>query len=72
VIGETDDDRSYPLPRVDHDPRFTVGVSIDVAGVLVKHGYPEITSGADLRELQQALFRFLYEPLTSGREVEAP
>lgn len=54
--------RSYPLPRQPDDPRFSSGLIIDVAEVLAAHGYPKLTSGGDLVELQQALFRFLYEP----------
>jgi hypothetical protein len=52
----------YPLPAVDDDPpRFTVGLVLDVARVLAEHGYPPVAAaGADLVELQQALFRFLY------------
>lgn len=54
-------DRQYPItPAPDEDPRFTLGLALDVANVLKAHGYPEITSGLDLVELQQALFRFLY------------
>lgn len=41
-------DRVYPLPRADEDPRFTVGLVIDVNQVLVEHGYPPATSGGDL------------------------
>jgi hypothetical protein len=52
--------RTYPLPRPDHDPRFTTGLLFDVRRVLAEHGYPEITSGGDLVELQMALFGFLY------------
>lgn len=51
---------TYPLPRPDEDPRFTLGFAIDLAGVLTKHGYPEL-SGIDLVRLQQALYGFLYE-----------
>lgn len=53
--------RTYPLPRPDHDPRFTLGLVADVADILVRHGYPRIEFGGDVVELQQALFRFLYE-----------
>lgn len=55
-------DRLYPLPRPDDDPRFTLGLALDVAGVLHRHGHPEITAGLDVVDLQQALFRFLYGP----------
>ncbi len=52
--------RNYPLPQPDDDARFTFGLTLDVAAVLEKHGYPAVAAGADLRELQAALFRFLY------------
>ena len=52
---------SYPLPRPADDPRFTVGLWIDVVKVLTEHGYPPLT-GPDVVELQQALFQFLYGP----------
>lgn len=52
---------TYPLPRPTEDPRFTQGLSIDVAKVLAQHGYPQITEGMDLLRLQGALFGFLYE-----------
>lgn len=56
-------DRHYPItPPPDDDPRFTLGLALDIAGALHAHGYPAITSGADVVELQQALFRFLYGP----------
>jgi hypothetical protein len=52
--------RIYPLPQPDDDPRFTLGLTFDVARALAGHGYPMVTSGPDLIELQQALFGFLY------------
>ncbi len=54
--------RRYPLPRPTsgEDPRFTFGMFMDVAEVLERHGYPPITTGRDLLELQMALFRYLY------------
>lgn len=55
--------REYPItPAPDDDPRFTLGLAIDVAGVLEAHGYPKITAGLDYVDLQQALYRFLYGP----------
>lgn len=54
--------RAYPLPRPDDDPRFTFGLTLDVAKVLAEHGYPPITSGADHVELKMAIFSFLYAP----------
>lgn len=49
----------FPLPASDDDPRFNLGLVLDVADVLVAHGYPRPAS-TDWAELQQALFRFLY------------
>lgn len=51
--------RAYPLPRPENDPRFTLGMQLDVAQVLEKHGFPKV-SGVDLVELGQALFGFLF------------
>jgi hypothetical protein len=54
-------DRAYPIsPRPDDDPRFTFGLTIDVAEVLEKHGYPPVKAGLDIVDLRQALFGFLY------------
>lgn len=54
--------RSYPIPASadDPDPRFTLGLTFDVAKVLAEHGYPPITAGGDLVALQTVLFDFLY------------
>ncbi|MFJ8929316.1 hypothetical protein ACIRLA_22325 [Streptomyces sp. NPDC102364] len=53
--------RQYPIrPIPDDDPRFTLGLTLDVANVLVEHGYPKVTAGLDFVDLQQALYRFLY------------
>lgn len=55
--------RAYPIrPKPDDDLRFTYGLLIEVGEVLARHGYPPITSGADLVALRQALYRFLYVP----------
>lgn len=51
---------AYPLPAPVADPRFTFGLVADAAKVLEAHGYPPITFGTDLVNLQQALFRFLH------------
>jgi hypothetical protein len=51
---------NYPLPRPDDDPRFTLGLAVELRDVLTKHGYPEMT-GIDIVNLQQALYGFLYE-----------
>lgn len=61
-------ERVYPIrPRPEEDPRFNLGLALDVAQVLQDHGYPPITGGRDFLELQQALFGFLY----SGPDDEA-
>jgi hypothetical protein len=54
---------AYPISRPDTgtDSRFTVGLALDVAAVLARHGYPPLTSGADLLRLQQALFTLIYQ-----------
>lgn len=54
-----DQARVYPIPRADDDPRFTFGLTLDVADALGRHGYP-IAAGGDFVALQQALFVFLY------------
>jgi hypothetical protein len=51
----------YPLPQPADDPRFTFGLTSDVAKVLAEHGYPPITDGADFVRLQMALFGFVFE-----------
>lgn len=52
----------YPLPAPADDPRFTVGLVLDVAAVLAGHGYPPLRAGADLVRFQQALFTTIYQP----------
>lgn len=54
---------NYPIPRPEHgdDPRFTIGLAIDVAAVLHRWGYPPITTGHDFIRLQQALFTCIYQ-----------
>jgi hypothetical protein len=59
-----DTDRpAYPIIRPDAgtDSRFTVGLALDVAAVLHRHGYPPMTTGTDLLRLQQALFTLIYQ-----------
>jgi hypothetical protein len=57
------DQPAYPISRPDSgdDPRFTLGLALDVAAVLHAHGYPAVTTGTDLRHLQQALFTAIYQ-----------
>lgn len=51
---------TYPVPHPGtDDPRFTFGLGIDVADVLVRHGYPPPDEAAQLR-LMQTLFQFIY------------
>jgi hypothetical protein len=61
---------AYPIPRprTGSDTRFTLGLTLDVADVLTRHGYPPLTTGADLRRLQQALFTAIYQPATTTQE----
>jgi hypothetical protein len=56
----------YPIPRPDTggDHRFTVGLALDVAAVLTRHGYPPVTTGGDLLRLQSALFTLIYQEPT--------
>lgn len=57
-------DHNYPLPGREYGHMFTAGVWLDVHQVLVRqHGFPEM-KGADLVELQQALFKFLFVETT--------
>ncbi|WP_214365607.1 hypothetical protein [Pseudonocardia sp. H11422] len=51
--------RVYPLPAPGEDPRFTIGLHLDVARLLVQHGYPE-PGPLDLADIGQALYRLLY------------
>ena len=56
-------DPVYPLPKpAGRGDRAAVGLALDVAELLEKHGYPPVTSGPDLARLYQALYRFLYKP----------
>jgi hypothetical protein len=54
---------AYPLPHPESgdDSRFTIGLTLDVADVLTRHGYPPLTAGADLLHLQMALFAAIYQ-----------
>jgi hypothetical protein len=62
---------TYPLPRpgADTDERFTIGLVLDVADVLTRHGYPRPACGADLVRLQQALFAAIYQPTCQPQEI---
>ena len=52
----------YPIPRPSggDDPRFRLGLAIDISTVLTAHGYPPITA-ADLPYWQQRLFTTIYQ-----------
>ena len=58
---------AYPIRRPNRDAdsgtddRFTVGLTLDIAAVLARHGYPPITTSADLLRVQQALFTLIYQ-----------
>jgi hypothetical protein len=54
---------AYPIagPASGDDPRFSLGLALDVAQVLTRHGYPPFGAGADLTHLQQALFKAIYQ-----------
>jgi hypothetical protein len=58
--------RTYPIPTPADDARFNYGLIADVIRVLVDHGFPPITSGGDIVELQMALFGFLYRQADGG------
>jgi hypothetical protein len=52
----------YPLPRAagGDDARFTLGLALDIAAVLARHGYPRVTNGRDLVHWQLALHAAIY------------
>ena len=61
---------AYPIPRpTDVDHRFTVGLALDVAAVLARHGYPPVATGSDLLRLHTALFTLIYQQPTSNPEI---
>jgi hypothetical protein len=67
--------RTYPLPRPADDRRFTLGLTLEVAAVLERHGYPAVSEGLDFVQLQQALFGFLYaadKPVADGPQPTQP
>jgi len=53
----------YPIarPAAGDDARFSVGLALDVAAVLHRHGYPPLTTGSDLVRLQITLFNLIYQ-----------
>lgn len=54
---------AYPIPRPasSDDARFCLGLTLDVAEVLHRYGYPPVLTGADLSRLEQALFTLIYQ-----------
>jgi len=60
------DRTTYPIRRPEHgvDLRSTVGLALDIAAVLARHGYPPVVTGADLLHPHQALFRLIYQETT--------
>jgi hypothetical protein len=55
--------RRFPLPRPESDPRFTIGLLLEVAKVLKDRGFPELgDDGRDLVALQEAHFGFICAP----------
>jgi hypothetical protein len=54
----------YPTARPaagDADARFNVGLALDVAAVLPRHGYPSLATDAGLVRLQATLFSLIYQ-----------
>jgi hypothetical protein len=49
---------AHPLPRPANgaDAQFSLGLALDVAAIMTRHGYPVRTTGEDLIRLQQAVF----------------
>jgi hypothetical protein len=66
-IGE----RVYPLPRPENtEPSLPFGLVVTVAHDLTVHGFPRVGSSDELRELEQALVRFLYHDGGYSRDVD--
>jgi hypothetical protein len=53
---------AYPLEvaTAASDARFTLGLALEVADVLTRHGYPPLVRGEDLLRLQHYLFKMIY------------
>ncbi|MFD1044500.1 hypothetical protein ACFQ1S_02295 [Kibdelosporangium lantanae] len=67
MVGPQQPPEIYPLghPESGSDSRFTIGLVLDVADVLAKHGYPDIfaaKSATDYLQVRAALFQFIYGP----------
>ena len=64
--------RNYPMAAPAEDPRFTLGLALDVAEVLRGAGYEDELTGLDLVQLQQALYRFLYTGRSESPRAQDP
>ncbi|MEU4639575.1 hypothetical protein [Micromonospora sp. NPDC023814] len=60
---------NYPVPRHEPDHRLSYGLLLDLRVVLLRHGYPELTSD-DLADLLAAANSFLYGPRPTSAEYE--
>ncbi|MGC1211982.1 MAG: hypothetical protein WA890_12045 [Micromonospora sp.] len=60
---------NYPVPHYDPDHRLSFGLLVDLRTVLLRHGYPELTT-ADLDDLKTAVRSFIYGPRPDPREYE--
>ncbi|WP_433311064.1 hypothetical protein ACQP0U_24085 [Micromonospora sp. CA-269861] len=58
---------NYPVPRHEPDHRLSYGLLLDLRVVLLRHGYPELTS-ADLADLLTAMDSFIYGPRPAAAE----
>jgi hypothetical protein len=63
--------RAYPLPRVENDPRFNLGLLLAVAEVLEAKGFPK-PDAYDFPDLSVALFRFLYRDEAAEAATKVP
>lgn len=64
---------NYPVPSYDPDQhpdrRLSFGLLVDLRTVLLRHGYPELTS-ADLDDLRTAVHSFIHGPRPQPQEYE--
>ncbi len=54
-------ERVFPIDPGEDDPRFSIGLILDVAEVLSQHGYPSVSeyTSPDVSELYVAVFQGL-------------
>jgi hypothetical protein len=50
---------AYPITCA-NDPRFTIGLLMDVGAVLTRHGYPPLATPTDTARWSSALFAAIY------------